>query len=162
MIHHHFTLMSMTKRDPRLSKSRYRMGMLRCINSYLVPWLWIFKTCIHDQSFSWQRIYQFNKFSFIRLNISMVFLEATLTGKFQEFPFIVWQSFWMHVQNFVINVFSTKNHGVRQVFLEHGLVEMKSAAIFKIWKVNGIKKNPTFSKMLSNFIKEHVSFSSFL
>ena len=116
MIHHHFTLMSMTKRDPRLSKSRYRMGMLRCINSYLVPWLWIFKTCIHDQSFSWQRIYQFNKFSSIRLNICMVFLEVTLTGKFQEFPVIIWQSFWMHVQNFVINVFSTKNHVVRQVF----------------------------------------------
>lgn len=161
--------MSMTKRDPRLSKSRYRMGMLRCINSYLVPWLWIFKTCIHDQSFSWQRIYQFNKFSSIRLNISMVFLEVTLTGKFQEFPFIVWQSFWMHVQNFVINVFSTKNHGVRQVFLEHayGLVEMKSAAILKFERLMELKKNLTFSKNAFQFYKRncinlHVSFSSFL
>lgn len=161
--------MSMTKRDPRLSKSRYRMGMLRCINSYLVPWLWIFKTCIHDQSFSWQRIYQFNKFSSIRLNISMVFLEVTLTGKFQEFPFIVWQSFWMHVQNFVINVFSTKNHGVRQVFFGTciWIGRNEKCSNIKIWKVNGIKKNLTFSKNAFQFYKRncinlHVSFSSFL
>lgn len=119
--------------------------------------------------FSWQRIYQFNKFSSIRLNISMVFLGVTLTGKFQEFPFIVWQSFWMHVQNFVINVFSTKNHGVRQVFLEHayGLVEMKSAAILKFERLMELKKNLTFSKNAFQFYKRncinlHVSFSSFL
>ena len=63
--------------------------------------------------------------------MSVLFLEVTLTVHYQAFivQFIVWQSLRLHIQNYVINVFSTKSHGVRQVFFEHGLVEMKSAAV---------------------------------
>ena len=42
-------------------------------------------------------------------------------------------------------------------FLEHGLVEMKSAAILKSERLMELKKPPHFQKMLSNFIKEIAS-----